>query len=142
MFTDRDHKFFQLARSAANTSCHPKARIGAVVVDKGEVLSVGVNKYGKSHPLQKKYNEHRRFFTYEIPTSHNIHAEMDALLKSRNRNVKGASIYVSRAPYDKHQETGMCRPCGACMEALRDFGIKKIFYTSNQGLVYEEVMVK
>lgn len=140
MFTNRDHKFFDLAYAAANTSLHPKAKIGAVIVKRNDVISVGVNKYGKSHPLQKHYNTNRRFFSTEIAKSHNIHAELDALIKVKKRDIKGSTIYVSRVPYDSERHLGMCRPCPACMEALRDFEIERIFYTTDEGLAFELIV--
>ena len=33
----------------------------------------------------------------------------------------------------------MARPCPACMAAIKDFGIKNIYYTTDDGMAYENV---
>ena len=34
----------------------------------------------------------------------------------------------------------MSRPCPSCMAAIKDMGIKHIYYTTNDGFVYENLM--
>jgi deoxycytidylate deaminase len=33
----------------------------------------------------------------------------------------------------------MARPCQSCMAAIKDLGIKEIYYTSDEGFVYEKL---
>ena len=33
----------------------------------------------------------------------------------------------------------MARPCPSCMAAIRDLGIRDIYYTTNDGYVYERL---
>lgn len=136
LLTARVQKRFALARAAANLSPFPRVKIGAVIIDKsGEVLAVGCNKQ-KSHPLQAAYNERRELDTPDIP--HWIHAEIDALVKARHVNLSGGSIFVYRET--RRGELAMSRPCGACMTALRDAGIRRIFYTTSHGFALEELI--
>ena len=39
----------------------------------------------------------------------------------------------------KSAKYGMCRPCPSCMAAIKDLGIKHIYYTTDDGLVYERM---
>jgi deoxycytidylate deaminase len=99
-------------------------RICAVVCDKrGRVLSVGVNSYQKSHPIQAKYAEQ----AWNVCAQY-IHAEVAALVAlSYNDRQKVHKIFVSRVM--KNGETGLAMPCSICQLALKDFGIKEVSYT-------------
>ncbi len=122
-----DFKIFNLAKAVAQTSQHSKAHIGAVIVCGKDILSVGVNG-GKSHPLQKQYNKHR--FT-DDSASHLLHAELDAIIKARPFLKGDATIYVYREL--RNGEIGMSKPCPACMKALSDHNISRIFFTTENG---------
>ena len=128
-----DHKMFGVAHAAARTSTHEKALIGAVVVRGRDILSVGVNGR-KSHPLQRYYNAFR--FSDER-ANHLMHAEIDAIVKAKEFLGDDTSIYVYRVL--RNGTTAMCRPCVGCLRALKDYGIKRVFYTTGDGLAYEEI---
>lgn len=129
----RARKYFDVALSVSKLSDYPRIKIGAVIAKGGDVISVGFNRK-KSHPFQKKYNVHRGCGD---ESKDYIHAEMSAIVKARHQDLQGATIYVSRNTV--HGDTAMCKPCGACMKAIVDSGIKKIFYTSEDG--FEELFV-
>lgn len=136
--TNRDVKFFELALAAARTSRHSKAHIGAVVVSNKDVVSVGVNQRDKTHPMQKKYNVARFGFDSDA-LRHCTHAEIDALTKVKNvGQYKNIRVYVGRTM--KNGELGMCRPCPACFNALKDHGINEIFYTTEHGFAHEVIV--
>ena len=134
MLTKRDHQYFAVATALAKTSNHFKAKLGAIIVHKNEIISTAVNA-AKSHPIQKLYNIHRN-----IQITHNhIHAEIHSIIKTTNKQkLKGATIYVSRVKND--QAMGMARPCPACFRAIQDYGIKNIFYTTNNGYAQETII--
>jgi len=132
MFKSHDSKMFRLARLASLSSPHEKAMIGAVISRKKEVLSIGVNGL-KSHPTQKHYNQ----FRFQDDTAeHLLHAEIDAIVKLPYVPY-GCSIYVYREL--RNGTPGMSRPCAGCMRALKDFQIKRIFYSTEEGTAYEEL---
>lgn len=33
----------------------------------------------------------------------------------------------------------MARPCASCMQAIKDLGIREIYYTTNDGYSYEKI---
>ena len=126
----KDERFISIAREVSNLSDYKKVKIGAVIVLKREIISVGYNKH-KSHPIMKVFNKkYRGFNTKES----NIHAEMQALVKCKHINIKGATIYIYRELKDG--SLGNCFPCPACQRRIITAGIKRIVYTDYDG-IYE-----
>lgn len=136
MLNSRDNKLIEVAKSIALTSRHHKAHVGAVIADGRDILSVGVNGR-KSHPLQQKYN--RLKFT-DNHGHHLMHAELEAIVKGRAQGNKlaGTTMYVYRLM--KTGMKGMSRPCVGCMQALKDFGIHRVMYTTEDGIADETLM--
>ena len=131
--TKREKKYFLLAKSVSDLSDYGRIKIGAVIVHKKEIISVGYNQR-KSHPLQKHLNVYR--FDEDDNCKHFLHAELSAILNSRNADLSGASIYVYRANKEGIQN---CRPCEACMQAIKEKGIKTVYYTTKYGYCREEL---
>ena len=135
-------KYFKLAEKASEFSdC--KIKIGSVLVYKNKVLSVGYNT-NKSHPIQKMYNKYRSNSNrvFDVDKHNNgIHAEMMCLLNTKDLDIEWSkvSIYVARRSVDKLYR--LCKPCGACMLALKEKGVKNIYYTTPNGY-YKERMWK
>ena len=95
----------------------------------GLIISVGLNSYIKSHPLQK-------FFAEKVGKPHNIylHAEILALIRASISKEIGDTLQVQRYNTIGHPEDA--KPCPICVEAAIFFGIKKINYTTKNGWVY------
>lgn len=109
-----------LFRLAKNISRHSEYRIkiGAVLVKHGTPISIGFNKL-KFHPK------------YSNPTKKTIHAEMQAILSSGKEKIRNSEIFV----YREFKRTGLpalARPCEDCILKLKEFGIKRIYYTTNE----------
>lgn len=133
--TRKEESFFRAAKSVSELSDHPKHKVGAIVVLKHRVISSGFNSNVKTHPLQKRYNRHR--FSTDSP--HKCHAELSALLPliKENKDLSNAIIYVYRQ--HKNEELACARPCRSCMELIKDVGIKKIFFTTEDGYAREDL---
>lgn len=126
----KDERYIEIARQISKLSDYKKTKIGAVIVLKNEIVSVGYNKH-KSHPIMQVFNKkYRGFNTKES----NIHAEMNALMKCKHINTKGATIYIYRELRDG--SLGNCFPCPACQRRIITAGIKRIVYTDYDG-IYE-----
>ena len=54
-----------------------------------------------------------------------------------NVNFSRVKLYIYRIRVD--QPFGMARPCLSCMAAIKDIGIRDIYYTTNDGYVYERL---
>jgi deoxycytidylate deaminase len=135
MLTTRDMQYFDVATALAKVSPHNKAQLGAVIVKDRVVLSATTNVH-KSHPMQMRYNVFRKM--QGDNHQHHLHAEMHAIIRTQNKKeLRGATIYVSRVCQDR--EYGMARPCKACERALIDYGIKRIYYTTERGYGCEEI---
>ena len=63
-----------------------------------------------------------------------IAAHLDELSEGRIDFSK-VKLYIYRKRNDKPY--GMSRPCPSCMAAIKDLGIKHIYYTTNEGFAYE-----
>ena len=127
--------YFAAAKAVSKLSDHKRYKIGAVVVMNHRIISSASNSDSKTHPLQKKYDKYR--FTED--GDHKRHAELGALvpLIHENMDLSSASMYV----YREHKDNGlgMARPCKSCMQLIKDVGIKKIFYTTEDGYAYERL---
>lgn len=125
ILSNTDSRFFKYALGACYTSNSLRARVGCALASGSRLITTASNML-RSHPIQCDYN-----FRREFPVErHNIHAEISALMKIRHREYKNLKIYVIRIRKDG--TIGMARPCKACMEALRDYGVKTVFYTTNK----------
>ncbi|MCK9544353.1 MAG: hypothetical protein M0R03_20225 [Novosphingobium sp.] len=100
-----------------------KQNICAIIVDKkNNILSIGVNFYTKSHPMQKKYAD-----ACGEPDKLWVHAEVNSVSKIPYGR-KPYAIYVARVtPSGKVK---LAKPCQICSKLLADRGIKNIYYTT------------
>ena len=124
-------KKFDVAKAASIYGEHETAKIGAAIFKRGELISVGFNSY-KTHTL---FNDISNPY---IKSTYVLHAEMAAILKSR-RDLSGCDIYVYRE-YKKNGSIAMSRPCIACYTALKEAGIKYIYFTSKEGYHKERII--
>lgn len=144
--TPRQKRYFDLAKKQADKSTYltgpehseirrSKIAIGAVIVKGNYVIAGGFNKR-KTHPLQRAHNIKA---TYKAPVP-NIHAEIDTLIRTRMHDVSNCEIFV----YRENMSGGggnlaNCRPCKGCMNALKDAGVKHVYYTTEKGYHYERI---
>ena len=134
MLLQRDYKYFNFAKSIALLSDFNKFHIGCVAVYKGKVLSVGFNT-NKTCPLQKRFNKYRN--DYEGFIFHKTHAEISCLSSIWNLDIDWGKVklYIYRIRHDI--PFGISRPCSACLAAIREKGIKNIYYTTDSGFINE-----
>ena len=115
----RINKTEKIAREKVNDStCN--ISMAAIVVRGGIPISFGFNKKGYR--------------------GGSIHAEVDALNKLRwqKRGAKDSNIYIYRFLADGGY--GIAKPCDNCMETIRKFGVKRIFY-SDYGQLMKAIKV-
>lgn len=133
MISKSDYKYFNKARQTALVSDYDKFQIGCVAVYQGNIIGVGCN-LNKTHPIQQYYNKYRGV-TMKYPAK--LHAEIHCLnqIKYLNINFSKVKLYIYRIRKD--QPFGLARPCPSCMAAIKDLGIKTIYYTTNDGYACE-----
>lgn len=110
-------KFFDLAKKLAKLSNHHSYKHGCVIVDKDKIVSVGTNLL-KTHP---KSNHPWNM----------VHAELAAILDHKFIDLKGCHAYVYRE--NLNGVIGNSKPCKYCEAVLKEAGIKKVFYTIENG---------
>ena len=122
MLSKSDYRYFKKAKMAAIISDYNKIHIGCIAVYQGNIIGIGCNTI-KTHPIQKYYNRYRKSWNKNgiKPTLH----------------FSKVKLYIFRTRFDK--EFGMCRPCSSCMAAIKDLGIKHIYYTTDYGFCYEKI---
>ena len=105
-----------------------RSRIGSALVYKNRVINKGHNKPNKTSPMMKKYHEHKT-----------THAEIDALTGAYipPEKLSRCVLYLYRETKDG--QLAMAKPCQYCFEILKEHGIKKVFYTTDNG--FEEMVI-
>lgn len=111
MNSKKAFKLAEIALKEAEKSKH-RYKLGAIIFKQGKIISKGYN----------QTNRYNRFNYGHWEGS--LHAELAALLGALKR-ARGASLMVVRKGYR------MAYPCPDCMAALKDAGIKRVFYTTN-----------
>lgn len=64
---------------------------------------------------------------------------MMCLLKIMHLDIDFSKIKLYVYREDLNDNLAICRPCNACMKAIKDLGIKTIYYTTNEGYVKESL---
>lgn len=135
MFRNTDYRYFDKARQVATISDFNKVHIGCVAVYQGQVIGLGCN-CNKTHPTQKFYNRYREYSDALLPK---LHAEISCINQIKNLDINFSKVKLYIYRIRKDQPFGLARPCPSCMAAIRDLGIKEIFYTTNDGYSYEKL---
>lgn len=135
MLRNTDYRYFDKARQVATISDFNKFHIGCVAVYQGQIIGLGCN-CNKTHPTQKFYNRYREESENMLSK---LHAEINCLnqIKNLNINFSKVKLYIYRIRND--QPYGLARPCASCMAAIKDLGIRNIYYTTNDGYCYEHL---
>ena len=134
-----DYRYFQKARQVALVSDFAKVHIGCVAIYQGRIIGIGCNT-NKTHPQQLYYNRFRVCQDENILNGlPKLHAEINCLNAIRNMDINfgRVKLYIYRARCD--QLHSMARPCRSCMEAIKDIGIKHIYYTTDEGFAHERI---
>ncbi len=135
-----DIRMLNRALKEAEQSVFHQFKTGCVITYRGHILSTAHN-VDKTSPAQKKYNRFRHFNNKSY-IEHKTHAEILALSKIPypvGIKIK-VNIYIARLCPGKRGGIGLSRPCEACEAAIRDVGIRNVFYTGNNGsLIYERL---
>lgn len=128
---EKDMKFFRRATEMAMKS-DMSVKMGCIVTYKGKIISEGCNQK-RTHPLQAEYDKERPDVMEGTPNVHSLHAESAALFKIKNENIRWnkVDIYVSRPMVSRLY--GLAKPCPSCQKLIKDLGIKRIHYTTDDG---------
>lgn len=135
MLRSVDYRYFEKARHVASLSDFHKFHIGCIAIYQGQVIGVGFN-CNKTHPIQKFYNRYREQSDGMLPK---LHAEISCLNQIKNLDINFSKVRLYIYRIRKDQPFGLARPCPSCMAAIKDLGIKDIYYTTNDGYSFERL---
>ena len=134
----RINHYFNLAHNACFYSDSPRTRLGAILVYKNKILSIGWNQ-NKTSPLQKSLNRERGYDVEASNAYNTLHAEVNCLLKVKDLDIDWGktSIFVYRIK--KNGDSGLARPCKGCQALIKSLGIKNVYYSTDDGWGYERM---
>lgn len=134
----RINHYLNLARNACYYSDFMKARLGAVLIYKDKVMSVGWNST-KTSPLQRQLNRYRGYNINTSTAYDTLHAEVACLSKIRDLDIdwNRASLFIYRIKKDGSK--GLARPCKGCQALIKSMGIKNVYYSTDNGWCFERM---
>ena len=100
-------------------------RHGALLVNGGSIINTAFNKDKFS-----SFGERFRDSDYG-PATH--HAELSCISGIDRSKTNGASIFVVRV--NRKGELRLSKPCAMCHDALKFAGVKKVYYSTNDGSI-------
>lgn len=115
-----DEYFMAVALLSAQRSKDPSTQVGACVAnEQNKIVGVGYNGFpwGCSDD-ELPWNRQGKFLETKYP--YVCHAELNAVLNSISRDLKGCRIYVGLFP------------CNECTKVIIQAGIKEIIYLSDK----------
>jgi dCMP deaminase len=113
-----DEYFMGVALLAAKRSKDPSTQVGACIVDENNIiLSTGYNGFPKGcsddeFPWERIGEDTKYAYV--------VHAELNAILNSGGKDLRGATVYVGLFP------------CNECAKAIIQSGIKEVVYLSDK----------
>lgn len=95
------------------------------ICDKNNIISFGHNDGWKTHPLGQKYK-----CRYSA-----THAELSAILDFPYKYRTLYQYKMVNIRIKKDGTIGNAKPCIACIDMLKDFGLIDVYYTNNTGVL-------
>lgn len=96
-------------------------RLGAVLVKRNRIISVGYNNMAKTHPRMELLSQN--------PTwSPRLHAEVHCCLGVDPALLVGTTMFVARLL--RNGQLAMAKPCGMCLGFLQATGVQKVVYST------------
>ncbi len=139
-FSKQQMRFFERAADVAADSSFDRYHLGCIAVLKNKIIAASSNKL-KTHPKQAEYDRFRDFnnIRSDPKNMHSLHAEIACLnmIKDQNINYKDLELYIVRLRRDR--DSGLARPCAACMNYILNKGIRRIYYSTNLSFAFEEL---
>lgn len=134
--TNRELRMFNLAKQASRMSDYNKFHIGTVLVIKNQILSIGFSS-NKTHPVQQYYNKYRPLEGKII--EHKLHSETMAFIKIRYMDIDWNKVEMFNFREKSDGKVANSRPCESCMKLIKELGINKIYYTTDDGYAVENI---
>lgn len=115
---------------------YERLKVVSFLIYKGKIVNFGVNT-SKTSPLQYKYRQRTSLRVIEDFLDKE-HAEINCLRHTYFGDFDMRKIEVVVISKRENGDYRLARPCPVCMAALRDFGVKKVWYTTNANTIDDE----
>jgi dCMP deaminase len=115
-----DEYFMGVALLAAKRSKDPNTQVGACIVDEqNRILSTGYNGFPQGCS-DDDFPWGREGAVGETKYPFVVHAELNAILNNRGKNLSCSRLYVALFP------------CNECAKAIIQSGVKEVYYLSDK----------
>lgn len=111
-----------LTKMASNSTIYYKH--AAALISGNMIYSAGINKFIK----QSKIPSLRK----------TIHAEINVFENFPKKNIKGLVLDILVIRINKNHILKNSRPCNQCIEKLQKIGIRKVYYSDDNGNIISE----
>tara|TARA_R110002110_G_scaffold321999_1_gene534388 strand:- start:958 stop:1410 length:453 start_codon:yes stop_codon:yes gene_type:complete len=123
--SNKMRRYLHMAQNMASNSNYGKIKHGAVLIKGGSIIKAAFNK-------DKFSSFGERFRGPDCgPATH--HAELSCISGIDRSKTAGASIFVVRI--NRQGELRLSKPCPMCHDALKFTGVKKVYYSTNNGSI-------
>jgi deoxycytidylate deaminase len=114
----------------AEMSDFKRARVGCVAVVGNKIVATGFSQQ-RTHPMQDYYNRFRDFRGQKNVCA-KLHAECAMLASSQHTSINWAKADVYIYRICKSRPFGNSKPCQSCEKAMKFFGIKNIYHSTDE----------
>lgn len=117
-----------------NPGVQGRFKLAAGIVYRKHLIATGINSY-KSHPLMYEWGRNA--------DSIFLHAEIDAIKNAlrliTQEQLSKCDMYIVRVKQksikDKSWIHGLAKPCDGCRRAIESFGLKNIYFTTDDNTI-------
>ena len=133
--TRRQRSFFESAKAVSILSDHPNFHLGCVIVEGSRIISSGCNSVTRCSLIQRKL-DNNQFGGEHRGACHAETAALLPLIRQRD-DLTSCTAYLYRS--HKDGSIAMSRPCSRCMSLMRAVGIRRVFFTVEDGYAVEDI---
>lgn len=115
----RHKKYIAFCLKKAKQNRIENYRHAAAIIKGGRIISVGTNSNKPGCLIDPIYE------------NKGVHAELNALCKLSEKQIKGSIMYV--AGWSKANNMITSKPCPKCQEYIKKFDLKAVYYSMPNG---------
>jgi tRNA(Arg) A34 adenosine deaminase TadA len=118
----RKEKYKQHCIELARKSSHNVHRHGAILVRGPKIISTGTN-HSTFNSLAARF--------HPVTEHASLHAEIACILGIDRSELERSDLYVLRL--NRQEKIALSKPCPVCQRALEHVGIRRVFYSDQDG---------
>jgi deoxycytidylate deaminase len=115
-------KITEISYALLGRNPNPQFKHFSFILDRGRIISIGINLQKKTHPIAKKYNQF----------SSAIHSELSAALKLGDVDFSDYVLVNTRI--NRENKLASSYPCEGCAKMIMEqFNFEEVWATDNNG---------